>query len=181
MLPIRFLESGLPIEDVLKSISEHPDVWNRHTIRTGHYGPHRSISDIWCRYNDIRNFDGDRERFNGPHESIWYPAADEIGVKPLVEDVVQRVGGKKLGGVLITKIPAHENCMPHVDRGWHAEYYEKFAVQLASNDQQAFHFDGVHLVTKPGDLFWFDNSKTHWVTNPSDEDRMTLIICIRRI
>lgn len=178
MSPIRLVDSGLPVSDLVGRIESHPNVWNRYGVRR--YGPHSGLSDIWCRYNAYENFLGDRETFNDEHESVWYPEAEVIGVKPLVFEVMHRVRGERLGGVLITKIPAGSQCLPHVDRGWHATYYEKFAVQLRGNEKQAFHFEKASLVTRPGDLFWFDNSFTHWVTNDSDEDRMTLIICIRR-
>jgi len=162
----------------LRQIADHPDVWNRQNTRL--YGPHSKLSDIWVRYNAWENFK-DRESFNGPHESVWYPVlADIPAVKPLVLDVMRFVEGKRLGGVLITKIPAGEECKPHRDGGWHATYYEKFAVQLASAPGQAFCFESAQLSALPGELYTFDNSKTHWVINPTSEDRMTLIICIRR-
>jgi hypothetical protein len=167
---------------LVSAVNKHPELWDQNTLRTKGYGPHAKVSDIWVRYNALENLKSDdRQAFNSPHESVWYPAASVLPVKPLVMQLMALVGGTRLGGVLITKIPAHEQCLPHVDRGWHAEYYEKFAIQLAANSRQAFHFEGESLVTQPGDLFTFDNSYTHWVTNDSDEDRMTLICCIRRL
>jgi hypothetical protein len=178
---IALLGEGFDVQPMVDAIHAHPELWNEHRIRTQNYGgPHSKLSDIWVRYNDFANFEGDRVAFNDKHESVWYPVADVLPVRSLVMQLMAYVGGTRLGGVLITKIPAHEQCLPHVDRGWHATYYEKFAIQLAANDKQAFHFDGESLVTRPGDVFWFDNAFTHWVTNDSDEDRMTLICCIRR-
>lgn len=142
---------------------------------------HTGMSDIWVRYNSWKNYHGDITAFNGEHISVWYPEAHIIpAVFDLVWKVFKHVGGEKLGGVLITKIPPGGRVEPHIDSGWHASYYEKFAVQLLGNDKQAFHFEGYSLSAKPGELYTFDNSKTHWVTNDSDSDRMTLIICIRR-
>lgn len=139
------------------------------------------MSDIWVRYNDYNNFNGSLEEFNKEHISTWYPEAYKLpSVIDLCYQVMYVVGGSALGGVLITKIPPGGSVEPHIDTGWHASYYEKFAVQLKGNDFQAFHFEGYSLVTHPGDVYTFDNSRTHWVTNYSDEDRMTLIICIRR-
>ena len=40
-------------------------------------------------------------------------------------------------------------------------------------------YDGLELETEPGDLFAFDNSRPHWVINPTDFERWTLIICLR--
>lgn len=178
---IQSLELNFDVRAVVHSLNEHPELWNQHNLRTEGYGPHSQVSDIWVRYNAWDNFDGDRAKFNEAHESVWYPAAAQIdGLMGLVMDVFRGVGGTRLGGVLITKIPAHGKCGRHVDTGHHATYYEKFAVSLAANEKQKFCFDGESLVTKPGDLFTFNNSFTHWVDNDSGEDRMTLICCIRR-
>ena len=69
---------------------------------------------------------------------------------------------------------------PHIDQGWHAGFYEKFALQIKGNEQQSFHVEDEMLRTQDGDLFAFDNAKTHWVLNPSAEDRITMIVCLRR-
>lgn len=179
--PIRHLCSGIDVSAAVEQIDAHPEVWNLHRERTQLGTPHSQVSDIWVRYNPWRNFNGDMAAFNGPHESEWYPVADAIpAVRVLVRQVFNYVGGKVLGGVLITKIPPGCEVAPHIDQGWHARHYEKFAVQLQGNDRQAFHFEGFELRPAPGDIYTFDNSKLHWVTNDSDEDRMTLIVCIRR-
>lgn len=180
--PIRLIERGLDVAPLLAEIDAHPEAWNRYTARTAiRYGPHAQVSDIWVRYNDIANFTGDLAAFNAPHEAVWYPVAQQIpSVVTLVNEVVRRVAGKRLGGVLITRIPPGGRVEPHVDRGWHAEFYEKFAVQLRGNAQQAFCFEDAELRPEPGDLYTFDNSRLHWVVNDSAEERMTLIICIKR-
>lgn len=115
-----------------------------------------------------------------PHEADWYPSAQELGVIPLCESVMSTVGGVAMGGVLITRIPPGKMCRPHVDHGWHAREYEKFAVQITSAPGQRFHFEGASLETRPGDLFWFDNQYLHWVTNDTPYERVTMIICIKK-
>ena len=143
------------------------------------------MSDIWVRFNAWENYDRadtTMDEFTGPHESVWYPVAYEIpALRMLVSDVLCHVGAdRELGGVLITKIPPGCYVSPHVDGGWHAEYYrDKYAVQLKGNAEQTFNFEGASLAPLPGEVFWFDNSKLHWVANPSDEDRITMIICTR--
>jgi hypothetical protein len=98
---------------------------------------------------------------------------------PLVDAAQTLAGAKTLGGVLITKVPAHGFIAPHVDHGWHAEHYRKIAVQVAGTNDQAFCFEGVELRTESGDVFEFINQRKHWVTNNSDEDRITLIVCCK--
>lgn len=182
MASIRKLASGFDVKPLRDQLVRHPEAWNRHTLRTETYQtPHRSVSDIWVRYNAWDNFNGDPAAFNGEHESSWYPVVHDIPAAwSLARRVVRHVGGGRLGGVLITRIPPGGEVAPHIDRGWHAGYYEKFAVQVAGNDEQAFCFEDSQLRPEPGDLYTFDNSRLHWVTNQSDSERITLIICIRR-
>jgi len=171
---IKLIRSGAPVAALHWALLEHPELWDQNTARTANpASPHHGLSDIWARYA-APGVDGQK-----PHQSVWYPCADVLPLRELVEPLVRGVGGLELGGVLITRIPPGARCRPHTDPGWHARHYEKFAVQIASAPGQAFHFEDGHLVTKPGDVFWFDNAHTHWVTNDSNYERITLIVCIR--
>jgi hypothetical protein len=156
--------------------------WNAIRHRTEHpQSPHREVSDIWVRYNPIENYHGDMSAFNAEHEPEWYPVSRQLTeAERIAQAISVQFQALSLGAVLITKIPAGGQVYPHVDQGWHARTFEKFAVQVRGNDRQAFHFENEDLVTHDGDLFWFDNAYPHWVTNDSDEDRITLIVCLRR-
>jgi Aspartyl/Asparaginyl beta-hydroxylase len=179
--PIKYIASGFDVDESLREIADHPEYWNQYTMRTEEMNsPHSKVDDIWIRYNDWSNFHGDRIKFNQEHESVWYPCVEKLpSVKQLVMDVMCYVQGERLGGVFITRIPPHESIDRHKDGGWHATYYDKFAVQLIGNQDQAFCFDGTELRADEGDLYTFDNSKDHWVINDSNDYRMTLIITIR--
>lgn len=159
-----------------------PQLWDTIRHRTEHpQSPHREVSDIWVRYNPIENYEGDMQAFNAEHQPQWYPVASQLPeAVRIANELLLQVTGVTLGAVLITKIPAGKQVYPHIDQGWHARHFEKFAVQVKGNSKQAFHFKDEDLITHEGDLFWFDNAYPHWVTNDSDEDRITLIVCIRR-
>ena len=180
--PIAMIGHGFDVAPMLQQLERHPEWWDRYRQRTTAYQtPHKAVSDIWFRYNDWANFDGDMAKFNEEHESVWYPVIADIPAGwSLARKVMRHVSGKQLGGVLMTRIPPGGEVKPHIDHGWHAGHYEKFAVQIKGNKDQAFCFDGVELSAEPGDLYTFDNSQTHWVRNDSDSERITLIICIRR-
>lgn len=181
MRSIRHLSSGFDVGPLVKQIQASPGVWNRHRERIEMYGtPHNGVSDIWVRYNDWANYSGDWAAFHEPHESVWYPVVSEIPAAwSLARKVRRHVGAETIGGVLITRIPPGGRVEPHVDGGWHARHYDKYAVQLLGNQRQAFCFEDSELRPEPGDLYTFDNSRLHWVTNDSDTDRMTLIICLK--
>lgn len=182
--PILALPQRYDVSEAVRQIEACPSAWNRYRHRLDAYGsPHSPVSDIWVRYRDIAQL-GPLEPgvfFNTEHESVWYPVADEIpAVRALACRLYRDVGGKRLGGVLITRIPPGEQVKPHVDAGWHAGFYEKYAIQLAGHPKQAFHFEGVSLSAPTGAVYTFDNSKRHWVTNDSDVPRMTMIVCLKR-
>lgn len=177
MKRIELLQRGLPVAPIYWALQEHPELWNEHTARTEDPGsPHHELDDIWARFGPPEA----AEHGTMPHDSQWYPAAEVLGIKPLCLDVMRFVGGERLGGVLITRIPPGKTCKPHTDPGWHARYYSKYAVQITSAPGQAFCFDGEALETRPGDLFFFDNQFRHWVDNPTPYERVTMIVCIRR-
>lgn len=182
MSPIALLDRGWDVAEAVKQLDAHPELWNRHTMRTDAYAtPHKAVDDIWVRYRRWEDFTGDVAAFNGPHDAEWYPAVHAIpAVWSLVRRVMRRYGGKTLGGVLITRIPPGGEVKPHVDTGWHAGHYEKIAVQLRGDERQAFHFADVELRTVDGDVYTFDNARTHWVTNDSARERITLIVCLTR-
>lgn len=170
---IRKISEGVNVQPMLWALQSHPELWDQNTSRTeSEASPHHGLSDIWVRYaQDITE--------PGPHESVWYPCADLLPVREIVYPLMSFVRGERLGGILITKIPAGRECKPHRDPGWHARYYDKYAVQIQSAPGQQFCFEGEALETKPGDVYWFRNDVTHWVTNPTPYDRITLICCIK--
>jgi len=173
--PIQLLERGLDVWGLHEALARHPELWDRHTARTApEDSPHHGLSDIWVRFADPATMHAD-----GSHDSIWYPAADVMPVRQLAQYLMSKYHGERLGGVLVTRIRPGQQCRPHTDPGWHARYYDKYAVQIEAAPEQAFHFEGMQLVTEPGDVFWFDNAFTHWVTNDSQRDRITLIVCMR--
>lgn len=173
---IKLLATGINVQPIYWALMEHPELWNQNKERTQNpTSPHRELDDIWARFGEAEHVgDGDS------HDSKWYPAADILGIKQLCFDTLHQFNGVELGGVLITRVPPGKTCYPHKDLGWHATRYDKFAIQIASAPGQHYQFEDAKLETKPGDVFWFDNSYTHWVTNESAYERITLIICIRR-
>lgn len=172
---IRILREGLNVSWIHWNLMANPHLWNRHTARTApEESPHLGLDDVWVRFGPE-----EEARTGRPHFSVWYPEADVLGLKPFLRDLMHSVGKDVMGGVLITRIPAGASCKPHEDGGWHALHYEKFGVQIASAPGQKFCYDDVAIETKPGDLFWFNNQATHWVTNPTAYERITMIVCLK--
>ena len=172
---IKLLNRGINVSAIYWALQENPQLWNQHTSRTEHPdSPHHGLDDIWVR------FGGEKDATNNTaHMPNWYEAADVLGLKPFLRELMHSVGGDVMGGVLITRIPPGATCKPHTDNGWHALEYQKYAVQITSAPGQKFCFEGEELETRPGDVFWFNNQHLHWVDNPTNYERITLIACIK--
>lgn len=179
------IAEGVDVTPLLIELHRHPELWNQYRFRKDiPGGPHSKMSDIWVRYRDIdkyrQRYGDDFSRFNDEHESVWYPAYYAIPqLRPIIFGLMSRVEGERLGGVLITRIPPGERIEKHVDAGWHVENFDKYYLSLKSGHGANFYCGDEHINPRPGDIYLFDNKIEHWVENNSDEDRITLIICIQ--
>lgn len=162
---------GIETSDLIDSLNKNPQLWDQNPQRRIFEGsPHSQMQDIWVRFGK-----GD---VSGPHDSVWYECADLLpGAKKISLGLMSEVDGERLGGVLITKLPPGCEIFPHIDQGWHAEYYEKFYVALTSPG--VFGFEDGNIISSPGDCYLFRNDRLHWVKNTGTEDRLTMIVCIK--
>ena len=179
---IRTLPPFVPIE-LLGQITKHPELWNKYRERTS-TTTHQDISDIWLRFNARENYDYlCSNKFVEEHFASWYhPAIDKL---PMVKEIAQRLmcseRAEYLGGVLITKIPPGGRVLPHTDSGWHPEFLNrKLYVVLQSNDKCINRVEDETATMKAGEVWFFDNTREHAVTNNGDTDRITLIVCMRK-
>jgi len=171
--------AGLNVAPIAESLLANPQLWDEHPHRRIFNGsPHSQMVDIWARFGDISK--GGPGILAAPHDSVWYPCAEIIsGLKDIAFEIMALVDGERLGGILITKLPPGASIAPHVDSGWHAEYYDKFYVSVQSPKGSAFCFEDGEIISSPGDCYYFQNDRTHWVKNDSDSDRISIIICIK--
>lgn len=170
------IAGGLNVLPLQLALLRQPELFGEHDQRGyPEDSPHRAMSDIWVRYAPL-----EKAAEPGPHDSVWYPAFYALPqVRDLVFSVMRLVDGERLGGVLITKLPAGGQIAPHVDKGWHADYYDKFYVPILNAPGAVFGFpDGV-ISPSLGDVYWFRNNIPHWVKNESEIERIAMIVCIR--
>lgn len=180
MKPVNKLDIKFNVEKI-KSFVVNCDLWDKYTQRRVAEGsPHSEMTDIWVRYKNpdecIKN--GDWSAFTEKHNSEWLE--DLPDVKFMSKYLMNYLGGKQLGGILITKLPPGGKIQPHTDAGWHAEYYDKYFVSIKNPKGARFHFDDCHIEPEEGEVYAFRNDKNHWVENDSSEDRIAMIICIKQ-
>lgn len=171
--------SGLNVSKAADQLKENPQFWDLYPFRRDFTGsPHEQMTDIWLRFGDLEKHGC--SAFKGEHDSVWYPCAEYLTeFKRLAFEVMALVEGERLGGILITKLPPGGKIHPHTDSGWHAEYYDKFYVAINAPKESAFGFESGDIIADNGDCWFFRNDVTHWVTNNSNEDRISMIVCIK--
>lgn len=176
------IAEGLDVTAVAASIALHPELWNKYGQRKGYDGtPHLAMSDIWVRFNDPKNLELGYEKFTAEHDPVWYPAIHDLApIRPLVFSLMAKVQATRLGGVLITKIPPGGKILPHADKGWHPEHYNfKVYVPIQSNPGCMNRVGDERVSMQVGEAWYFNNLLEHEVANDGDDDRITLIVCMR--
>jgi hypothetical protein len=177
------IAEGVDVTPLLAELARQPELWDQNRLRTTHpMTPHKQVSDIWIRFNDLAEYEksSDPSKVIDEHESIWYPTAAKLpSVRPMVFALMARVQGERLGRVLITRLAPGCRIEPHEDGGSHAAYYERYHITLQSQPGCIFRAGDEAVCMRPGEVWWFDNSQTHEVINESSDDRLTLIVDIK--
>lgn len=175
-----FQKLNLSIDtEPLRNALATTNLWDKYPFRRLGDSPHREMVDIWVRFNDIQKYlrVGSFKGLIDEHESVWYESDIAELVKPIANQLMQYVDGKKLGGILITKLPPNKKIYPHIDTGWHAEYYDKYYVCIKDSGSR-FIFEDNEFQPKENEIWKFENNVTHSIIN-ADGERIAMIICIK--
>lgn len=182
---MRFFEkiaAGLDVSAVLDQLAQHPELWGQQAARLGAGSPHAESTDIWLRFRDLEEYKilygSNMASFCDEHVSVWLPPAELL---PAAKEIAEQIAGERpLGGVLLTRLPPGARIGRHADAGWHAEAHDKFYVALQVRPGMRFCWDTAAIYAVNGDVYSFRNDVPHWVENPTDTVRISMIVCVRR-
>jgi len=176
------LASGVDITPLLLAVKRRPDLWREDThIRDYPQGPFKDVESIILRFpikpetlkkKDLKKWD--------QHESVDYPPYALLPeARQLVNSLMTRVSGERLGRVVLNKLRPGGRIFAHEDSPEHASYYERFHIVLHSSPGVLFRAgeESVHMGT--GEVWWFNNAINHEVINNSASERIHLIVDIK--
>lgn len=171
----RQIASGRNFNELTGQIDSQPELWNENAWRVDK-DTFKRTGDIWLRYGRVP------EDVPIPHFAKWWPAYYKLpALKKMIFDAMREVEGTHLGGCLITRIPPGGVISPHVDKGWHPEFYNcKLYFILKTNPKCFFRVGDERVVMEVGDIWRINNLVEHEVVNDGQSERMTLIVCTRQ-
>ena len=180
------IAQGVDVLPLLLAIKRRPDLWKEDTyLRDYPQGPFGEIESIMLRFPEksVKQTQAEVEAHlmtHDQHENIDYPAYKVLHeARPLVMNLMARVGGERLGRVMINKIMPGGRIFPHCDTPSHCEYYTRFHLVLWGKPGAVIRCDTEQLDMQTGDCFWFNNALEHEVINNSGEERISMVIDIR--
>jgi hypothetical protein len=180
------LEQGVDALPLLLAIKRRPELWKEDTyLRDYPQGPFNQIESIMLRFPVKTVHETEEELKNhlstyDQHENIDYPAYKLLPeARPMVMSLMARVGGERLGRVMINKIAPGGVIYPHKDTKSHTDYYTRFHFVLQSAPGVVFRAGDEKVYMAQGECWWFDNSQEHEVINNSAVDRIHMVVDIR--
>lgn len=180
------LASGVDVAPLNLAIKRRPELWKEDTyLRDYPQGPFKQIESIMLRFPVKSVFETEAELQNhkstyDQHENVDYPAYKALPeARPLVMQLMARVGGERLGRVMINKIAPGGVIFPHADTPEHAQYWDRFHIVLQSQPGVVFRAGDEQVYMATGEAWWFQNLEEHEVINNSADDRIHMIIDVR--
>jgi hypothetical protein len=173
------LHEGLNVSAIMAALKVNDGLWDQNTLRTTHeLTPHKQVSDIWLRFNDINN--DDVASCIEDAECINYPAFYKLPeAQSVVFGLMGLLRGERIGRCLITKLKCGGSIEPHVDMGAPAKYYSRYHIVLNGEAGSMFNCGDESVNMRTGEIWWFDNQQEHSVQNNSKDDRIHIIVDIK--
>lgn len=167
------LAENVMVLPLMEQVARHHELWDVDKTRTTFEGtPHAQVSDIMLRFGKP---DGD-----DLEAADLAPMQVLRGAKTLALNVLQLVGGSRLGRVVATKLEPGKKILPHADvKGLYSSYYTRYHVVLQGLPGSMFYCGDEAVNMRTGELWWFDARAEHSLANNSKDDRIHMLVDVR--
>ena len=186
MRNFQLIAHSVDVTHLQNALVRQPELWNQNTYRTTYEGtPHKDVDDIWLRYP--------KEAGEAAAEDLapvqnagsdWYPAADKLReARKLILDLMSYIGAYQLDRVLISRIPPGGRVLPHADK--YGDYVQlddiaRYHLVIQGLPGSQYRCGGEEVDMLTGEVWWFNPLKIHEVVNNSADDRIHLMVDLRR-
>jgi hypothetical protein len=164
----------IDVDDLIHTIQSQPsELWDEHTYRQNMSETHaktKTLEVIW---------DKDSLRYGNKQNKIhknYYVFEMESFLNELKPLYQSKFGDGEFIRVLIVKLFNNSTILPHVDQGSSLSNSRRTHIALITNDKITFTVNDEVKNLKEGEIWEIDNTKVHSVSNPTNLDRIHLII-----
>lgn len=181
MSNFRLIAQGVDVSGVNAELDAAPELWDSYTYRTkDEASPHKLIRDIWVRGRAPEEIEKTGTA-SEPHFAVDWPAWDALpSLHPIVRNLSHMVDARHRGGILITETPPGKMVKPHIDHGWHPEFYDTKLYLVLQSDPRCLHFCGGDCENmRSGDCWSYPNNVLHSVVNKGQQPHRNVIVCFR--
>jgi hypothetical protein len=189
------IAQGVDVMPLLMALHRNPQWWKEDTyLRSYPQGPFGEIDSIILRFPP-RSVAETEEKLQelltdphyDPHECVDQPIYAQIPeARGLVMALFGRVGGVRLGRVIINRVMPGGRIFKHADRPEHANYWHRHHLCLQSAPGALISAGDEQVYMAPGEFWWFNNGREvdgeipeHEVFNNSSVERIHLILDAR--
>ena len=98
----------------------------------------------------------------------------------LAEDIADHLKCVELGRVMLAALGPHKHIYPHIDEGIVPAHYERYHFVITTGEHCLFIVGSEAMTMETGELFWADVRREHAAVNLGTQERINLIMDIRR-
>ena len=171
----KLISEGSDVGPLANALEAHPEFWDEIKIRQE--APGTAHSDTECIY--VRGPEAFTvESYFDDVGSYDYPAMDlfMVELKYLLGPIIQIMGVKELGRILIVKLKPGGKIVPHIDEGRYSDYFSRYHLPIVTNPDAYYRVENEFIHMKVGEFWQFNHKKEHTAGNEGAEDRIHLIV-----
>lgn len=167
------IAESVDVGQLMHAVARQHGLWDADKLRTTFDGtPHAEVNDILLRFGKPDGDDLDAE----DREAIKLIP----GAKTMALNLMHLVRGSRLGRVVITKLDPGKKILPHADtQGAYASYYTRYHLVLQGLPGSLFSCGDETVNMLTGEIWWFDASAVHALSNNSKDDRVHMLVDVR--
>ncbi len=167
----RRLALGLDPTAAIAELKRRPELWQITQLRQQYPGTAHADTDTIV----LRGPTTAEDIFNN-FECVDWPLFSELrSTTQLFKKAIGPLNWRDLGRVMIVRLHAGGEVIPHTDEGNYARYFARFHLVLESSPGCIFTAGGESVHMAPGEFWWFNHQVEHSVVNVG-RDRTHIIV-----
>lgn len=161
------------VDSILMNLKSDLVDWDMDPIRQKVYKVHSKTKTIPIKWS----FDSLINETTPPMHPIYYSLFDTYTFTESIRPMVEKAYGKgEFYRICLVKLSANSKVDPHKDSGVNLINDQRIHIPIITHPDITFTVGGERKNMKVGEMWTIDNSALHSVDNPTDVDRVHMII-----